>query len=139
MAIQYEDSLKRDIASKKLAKTYLLFGNDSFLKKTYADKIIKLSYDGDPFFNLQKFERDCDLQDVYNAVEQFPMMADSKCVCLDDYDFEHASAEDLQRLCDILESKHEECVFLLRFDSIEVDPKHSSKAKKIIAAAKAAH
>ena len=69
MAILNEDILKKDISSKKLAKTYLLFGNDSFLKKTYADKIINLSYDGDPFFNLQKFERDCDLQDVYNAVE----------------------------------------------------------------------
>jgi len=133
MAILNEDILKKDISSKKLAKTYLLFGNDSFLKKTYADKIINLSYDGDPFFNLQKFERDCDLQDVYNAVEQFPMMAESKCVCLDDYDFEHASAENFEKLCTLLESSHDECVLLLKFDGIEIDAK-SSKFKKLIEA-----
>lgn len=133
MAILNEDALKKDITSKTLAKTYLLFGEDSFLKKTYCDKLIDLAYDGDPFFNLQKFESDCDLQDVYNAVEQLPMMADSKCVCITDYDFEHAKSSDFERLCEIIESSHDECVLILRFDFIEVDAKHSAKAKKLIA------
>ena len=132
MLIQFEDALKKDISSKRLAKTYILFGEDGFLKKSYADKLCGMAFDGDPFFNLQRFEGDCNLQDVYNAVEQFPMMADSKCVCLTDYDFEHASKEDFEKLCLLLESEHEECVFILRFDSIEVDPK-SSKARGIFA------
>jgi len=135
MSVQYEDTLKKDISSKKPAHTYLIFGDDGFLKKSYTDKIINISYDGDPFFNLQKFEGECNLQDVYNAVEQFPMMADSKCVVLTDYDFEKASKEDFDKLCELLESEHDECVFLLRFDSIEVDIKRSSKAKKLIACA----
>lgn len=135
MAVQYEEALKKDIASKKPASSYLLFGDDGFLKKSYMDKLINISYDGDAFFNLQKFEGECDLQDVYNAVQQLPMMADRKCVVLADYDFEKASAEDFNRLCELLESQHEECVLLLRFDSVEVDAKRSSKAKKLIAAA----
>ncbi len=135
MAIQYEEALKKDISSKKPASTYILFGDDGFLKKSYADKIINISFDGDPFFNLQRFEGECNLQDVYNAVEQFPMMADSKCVVLTDYDFEKASKEDFDKLCELLESQHDECVFLVRFDSIEVDIKRSGKAKKLIACA----
>lgn len=133
MAILFEDALKKDITSKTLAKTYLIFGDDSFLKKSYADKLTALAYDGDEFFNLQKFEGNCDLQDVYNAVEQFPMMADSKCVCLTDYDFEKADKEDFNRLCALLESRHEECVFILRFDNIECDFQHSSKFKSLVA------
>lgn len=132
MAILYEDALKKDISSKKLANTYLLFGDDSFLKKNYFDKLSKMAFDGDEFFNLQKFEGNCDLQDVYNAVEQFPMMADSKCVCLTDYDYEKADKTDFERLCSLLESSHDECVLIVRFDSLEFDAMRNSKAKFIV-------
>ncbi|MBE6733319.1 MAG: DNA polymerase III subunit delta [Ruminococcaceae bacterium] len=134
MAILFEDALKKDISSKKLSKTYLIFGDDSFLKKSYADKLSAIAYDGDEFFNLQKFEGNSNLQDVYNAVEQLPMMADSKCVCLTDFDFEKASKEDFDRLCTLLESSHDECVFILRFDNVECDAQHSTKFKSLIAA-----
>jgi DNA polymerase-3 subunit delta len=133
MAILYEDALKKDITTKNLANTYLLFGDDLFLKKSYFDKLSTIAYDGDEFFNLQKFEGDCDLQDVYNAVEQFPMMADRKCVCLTDYDFGSADKSDFTRLCELLESRHEECVLLLRFDSVEFEARNE-REKLIISA-----
>lgn len=134
MAILNEDALKKDISSKKLANTYILFGDDLFLKKSYFDKLSNMAYDGDEFFNLQKFEGNCDLQDVYNAIEQFPMMADSKCVCLTDYDFDKADKSEFLKLCELLESRHAECVFILRFDSVEVDVK-TEKVKTMISAA----
>lgn len=134
MAVLFEDALKKDISSKKLANTYLLFGDDSFLKKNYFDKLTKLAFDGDEFFNLQKFEGSCELQDVYNAIEQFPMMADRKCVCLTDYDYEKAAKEDFERLCALIETTHEECIFILRFDSVDFDASKNSKAKTIAAA-----
>lgn len=134
MAILFEDALKKDISSKKPSCTYLLFGNDGFLKKIYFEKLINISFDGDPFFNLQKFEGSCDLQEVYNAIEQFPMMADRKCVTLTDFDFEDAEAKEFNKLCELLSSSHDECVFILRFDSLEFDDKKSEKFKKLISA-----
>jgi len=133
MAILNEDTLKKDISSKKLARTYILFGDDLFLKKSYFDKLSNMAYDGEEFFNLQKFEGNCDLQDVYNAIEQFPMMADSKCVCLTDYDFDKADKSDFLKLCELLESQHDECVFILRFNSVDFVPKEE-KEKLIISA-----
>ena len=34
MAVLYEEALKKDISSKNLANTYILFGDDLFLKKS---------------------------------------------------------------------------------------------------------
>lgn len=136
MPIQYsEDQLKKDISSGSFAPVYILFGDDAYLKKHYTDRICDKAYGGDSFFNLQKFEGETALQNVYDAVNQFPMMADRKCVVLTDYDFEHADKADYDKLCELLSSSQPECVLLLRFDSVEVDPKHSSKAKGIISAA----
>ncbi len=134
MALIFEDALSKEISSNRFSNAYLLFGDDSYLKKFYADKISEKSYGGDPFFNLQKFDGNADLQDVYDAVNQYPMMADTKCVTLTDYDFEHASKSDFDKLCSLLSDTASGCVFVLRFDSIEFDDKRNAKAKKLISA-----
>ena len=64
-------------------------------------------------FNYQKFSGDCDLQDVYDAVLQFPMMSDKKFVLLTDYDFESAAKSDFEKLCTILAEAPDSCVFVL--------------------------
>ncbi len=131
MPIVYEDELRRDIASKRFAPVYLIYGDDSYLKNYYKDTLAKKSFDGDPFFNLQKFESDCDLQEVFDAVNQFPMMADSKCVVLSDYDF---SKGDYDRFLELISNANDTCVLILCFDTIEFDTKKGNKEKKIISA-----
>lgn len=138
MAVIYEDALSAELSKGKTAPVYLLFGDDPYLKKYYADRISDKSYDGDPFFNLCKFEGNADLQQVYDAVTQLPMMASRKCVTLTDFDFEHCGKSDLDRLCSLMGETGEECVLIMRFDTVELDAKRSSKAKKLIAAAEKA-
>lgn len=132
MAIVYEDALKRDIQSKNFANIYLLYGDDSYLKNYYKETISQKAYDGDPFFNLQKFEADTDLQDVFDAVNQFPMMADRKCVVLSDYDFEHCGKADFEKLCALISSSNDNCVLILYFDNKSFDAKKGTKEKKLI-------
>lgn len=133
MAVIFEDALKRDIATKNTADTYLLFGDEAYLKDLYTAKLS--AFVSDEVFNLQRFEGDCELQQVYDAVMQVPLLADKKCVILSDYDFERASKSDFEKLCSLLSEEHEETVFILNFYSVEVDYKKGAKAKKIIAAA----
>lgn len=128
----YEDALAKDISGGKFSNVYMIFGDDAYLKNYYANKIIEKSYDGDPFFNLQKFEENCDLQDVYDAVNQYPMMADSKCVVLSDYDFEGCSAKDFEKLCAIVSECVDGCTLVLKFDSLSVDDRKNARAKKLI-------
>ncbi len=135
MAVIFEDSLKKDISSGNFAPVYIIFGDDSYLKKHYRDSIAKKAFGGDEFFNLQRFSGDIELQDVFDAVNQFPIMADRKAVVLSDYDFEHASKNDFDKLCSLLTDCNDECVLILDFDSVEFDAKKSAKAKKLISSA----
>lgn len=134
MPIVYEEVLRKDISAKHFAPVYLIFGDDSYLKNYYKDTLAKKSYDGDPFFNLQKFEGDCDLQEVFDAVNQFPMMAERKCVTLSDFDFEHAAKSDFDRLLELISCANDTCVLVICFDTVDFDAKRGAKEKKILSA-----
>ena len=139
MPIVYEEDLRRDISSKRFAPIYLIFGDDTYLKNHYKDTLAQKSYDGDPFFNLQKFEGDCELQEVFDAVNQFPMMAERKCVVLSDFDFEHASKTDFERFVELFSNANDTCVLIVCFDNIDFDAKKGAKEKKIISAVEKAN
>lgn len=131
MAVIFEDALKTEI-KKEQANVYILLGDDGYLKKMYLEKISSKIAPSDDIFNFQKFSSDVDLQEVYDSVLQFPMMNDKKCVILCDYDFEHASKNDLEKLCTIISETPDTCVFILWFDSMEIDYKKNNKFKKIL-------
>ncbi len=111
----------------------MIFGDDSFLKSHYTAQMIKKTDIGDPFFNLQKFEDDVDLQGVYDAVNQFPMMADKKLVVLTDYPYDTAGKNDFEKLCGLVGDVPSSCVLILKFDGVEFDAK-STNGRKLISA-----
>ena len=135
MAVIFEDTLKKEISSGKIAPVYLIFGDDVYLKRRYVDKISSSVCDKDDFFNFQRFGGENELQSVYDAVSQLPLMADRKCVILSDYDFERADKSDFEKLVTLLSDTYDSAVLIVCFDSVEFDYKKSSKAKKLIAAA----
>lgn len=134
MSTVFEDELRRDISSGRFAPIYLIYGDDSYLKNYYKDTLAKKAYDGDPFFNLQKFEGDSQLQDIFDAVNQFPMMAQRKSVVVSDFDFHHSSKEDYERFLQLISIANDTCVLIVCFDTIEFDAKKGVKEKKIISA-----
>ena len=75
------------------------------------------------------------MQEVYDALSQLPIMAEKKCVLLCDYDFEHCDKANFERLSELLSSGTDSSIFLVWFDSLEIDAKKSSKFKKLITAA----
>lgn len=136
MSLITEEELKKQLSAGRLAFAYLLCGEDGYLKKLYYDRIAEKAVDGDPFFNLTDFPADCNLQQLYDAVEQYPVMSERKCVRLTDFDVEKAASADFDRLCTILSSPNESCVLLLRFDNISFDAsgKKGGRTKKLLAA-----
>lgn len=135
MPIYNEYHIKTDIKEKTFAPCYLVFGNDGYLKKQNADNLIKAIVEPEDVFNFQKFSGECDLQEVYDAKEQLPMMADKKCVVLKDFDFETCPKSDFDRLVSLCGERSDDTVFILWFDRVEFDEKRSEKAKKLISAA----
>lgn len=133
-----EERLADELKKGSLSRVYIIYGNDTYLKQYYSDKLISKSYSGDPFFNYQKFEYDCDLSDVYDAVNQFPMMADSKCVVLDDYDIFSCGKEDFDRLCRLISEVETGCVFIMKFGYVDFDRKKESRVVRLSKAVKKA-
>ncbi len=133
MAIMVEEALKRNIKDKDFLPAYILFGEDSYLKSMYLSKISKAIADEDDIFNYCKFERQCDLQAVYDAVQQLPFMSDRKCVILNDYDFTSSSG-DLDRLLELVSEIPPETTFIMYFDGVSFDAKKDAKFKKLVTA-----
>ncbi len=136
MAICNESHIKNDIKMSALAPCYIIFGNDGYLKRQNAESIIKSVVDTDDIFNFQKFVGEASLQEVYDAKEQLPLMADKKCILLEDYDFADCSADDFERLLKICGEKNEDCIVILLYTAIEFDTKKlPERFKKMIEAA----
>ncbi|MBQ2274600.1 MAG: hypothetical protein II334_03930, partial [Clostridia bacterium] len=134
MAVVFERDLKKNIDSGNFLPVYLLFGNDDGLKRLYTSAIIKKTVGDDDCFNLQRFASDADLQAVYDATMQFPMMSDKKCVTLCDFDFEKTGENNFSRLMTLIEDLPDTTVFVLWFDNVEIDEKKSSRFKKLLTA-----
>ncbi len=134
MSICYENMLKNSLANGNLLNAYFIFGNDAYLKKQYVDKIIDKTVDRNDIFNFVSFTNEADLQEIYDAVEQFPMMSEKKCVLITDYDFEHATKSDFEKLIDILSNVPTTCVVIFWCNNIEFEFKKKTLAQKIAAA-----
>ena len=129
-----EQILKSEI--KKAQKNiYILFGDDGYLKKFYADKITDMYVEKDDIFNFQSFSADCDLQEVYDAVLQFPVICDKKVVILTDYDFEKCKKSDYDKLSTIIAEVPDSCIFILLYDALPIIAKKNTKLSKLMTAA----
>lgn len=135
MGMIYEETLKSQIKSGALPPVYIILGEDGFLKRMYVDKITALISDKDDIFNYSRFGADCNLQDVYDFLEQMPIMSDKKCAVLCDYDIEHCGANDFEKLCTLVSEPAADAVFIIWFDSLSPDPKKSARLKKLISKA----
>ncbi len=134
MAVISEQALKNEIKNSS-RNVYILLGDDGYLKKFYTKKLIDMYTDEDDIFNFQKFTGGCELQEVYDAVLQFPVMSDKKVVILTDYDFEKCSKTDFDKLCTIISDTPDSCIFILLFDVIEVIVKKNNKLAKLVTCA----
>lgn len=130
----FEDALKKSLAAKELLPVYILFGEENYLKKFYSGKISKTIAEPDDIFNFSRFEPSCDLQEVYDCTQQFPMCADGKYVELFDFDFEKCDKSDFERLLSLIDELPDTTTLLLRFETVDFDPKKSAKFKKLVTA-----
>lgn len=132
MKIIGEAELKKQIGKGELAPVYFLYGSESFLKQNYVNQIIRKAVTAAEDFNLQKFDGAVKIQELYDAVSQYPLMSRRKCVTVCDFHFEQAPASELSQLEQLLSEPFESCVLVFWFDLVEIDVKKSAKVKKVM-------
>lgn len=112
---------------------YLIYGEESFLVRTYADRIVKACVD-DSFadFNVHTIEAESpDLSDAYDLALSVPMMAPSKCVIVKNYPVADATPENLSQLKDLLKDNPEDNALVFSFTSEKTEGKNFTAMKKL--------
>ncbi len=111
---------------------YLLYGDESYLTEQYAKKIARQTVEPDfDAFNLQRFDgQGLTMEQLEDAVETLPMMADRKCVLVRDMDVNAANSD---RLVALMENLPDSCVLV--FWQMTVRPNRTQNAWKAVLAA----
>lgn len=133
-----ERSLKSSLTSGALLPAYVIVGDDLFLKKQALDRIIAATVEPDDEFNLFRATYETPLQQVYDEVCGFPLMADRKCVVLSEFNFEEAGKDAIEKLCEIVSASGDTCVLVLYFGTTEIDYKKNDKYNTVVSAVTAA-
>lgn len=127
-----ENDLKRKIKDRKFFGVYLLLGDEKYLVKYYTNKMVEAIIGKNKNdFNLQIFDNDnMDINEMSSAVESLPLMAEKKCVLVNDLDLESFKEKD--KFMKIVSDIPETTILIISYPTLEFDLKRNSKFKKVI-------
>ena len=140
MAVKKQDSngftqLKKDLKSGDLMSLYFMYGNESYLREHYLNECKKALIGDSPFadFNLFEFDKDVHLDQLRDAVESYPAMAERKLVIVRDFDPFKAAGEAGEFFIELFSNLPDYLCLIFYFDTIEFKP---DKRTKVYSAAK---
>lgn len=128
------ERLRKAIKEHSPARAYLFYGEESYLRQTYVQQLQELLIPkGSEDFNLHRLSGGrITAQEVADAVETMPMMAQSTMVTVTDWDIFKLDEVQRRQLIDLLEDLPEYCTVVLIYDTVPYKP--DKKMKKLMAA-----
>lgn len=128
-----ESKLNEQISKNQLASLYFLYGDEKFLVKRDILRLTKKFSTADfPEFNYNAFPHTATVDEIADAAEALPFMAERKCVTVSDFNVESCSASDLHKLHELLENVPETTVLIFFLPTLEIDVKKSAKWRNFI-------
>ena len=133
-----DKTLKSSLQEGAILPVYMVVGDDIYLKKQALSRIIGAVVSPDDDMNLIRYNFGVSMQELYDELNGFPLMADRKCVVLSDFDLEKSAKEDFEKLVDITSDPCDTSVFVLYFGNTELDMYKSKRVKSLVSAVKKA-
>lgn len=126
-----ERQLKANIRSGEFMPVYVIYGDDDYLKKSYADYLCEKAVAKDFFdFNYQAFEgKNLDFRDVFDAAIMMPLMSERRCVLVRDAKLEGMNDDDFALFSDYMQNYSETTVLVFLQASGGFAPE---KARKVL-------
>lgn len=126
------NDLEKQLRANKPSRVYFIYGSEAYLKRQAVQKLMDACVSEDTAeFNYQRFDgsrtRAVELAD---ATQQFPMMAERRCVLVEDYDFTKMTDVEADTLQDCINAVPEFCVLIFWTNDIDAGPRQS-KVQKI--------
>ena len=123
--------LKAAIKAGQPGRLYVFHGEEVFLLRYYLNQLQKLLVDElTESFNFTRLNNEnFDLQTFVDAVESFPMMAETTMVQVDDVDLFKLPESDRNKLCEVLSDIPQHCTVVLTYETVAWRP--DKKYKKL--------
>lgn len=131
MAQITEKELQARLKSDELAGTYLLYGDEVYLPRFYADRFMKKAVSGMEVFNLHRFSGSVKAEELVPAAQTLPMMSEYSFVEVCDYPFAQASEGELTAIKEMIARPNDTCVLIFRFENIEFNAK-TAKCRQML-------
>lgn len=133
-ALTAEATLKAELKSGKLRQVYYLYGEETFLTRMYADRIVAAAggeqSDG---LNFMKLRGAPDPHSLSDFAESLPFFAEHKCVKITDLDAEDMDNDSHKELLKLIDELPETTVMVICQTGLEIDDvKPKAKTKKLI-------
>lgn len=130
-----ESILKEQIKERKFSSSYLIYGNEPYLKQYYAGLIAKKCVtEGMEGFNLRRFDAENanDIQELIDATDTLPAFSDYCCTVIKDFPLDIMYSSDKKRFEDWIKDMPETTVAVFWQDKDEINPKKDAKWKNVI-------
>lgn len=122
-------TLKADLRAKTPGRLYLFHGEEAYLRDYYLGRLQALLLPpGAEAFNLKTLEgKSCSAQDIVQAADCLPMMAEHTMVIVTDYDLYKAPDKDRELLLELMDDLPEYLCLVFVYDLLPYKPDGRSK------------
>ena len=116
--------LKSAIKAKNIGRLYIFHGEEMFLLRYYLEQMKKiLVYELTESFNYTRLTAETfELQTFVDAVESFPMMAESTMVVVDDVDIFKLPEGDRNKLAEVFADIPDHCTVVFTYETVAWKP-----------------
>lgn len=130
----YDDNaLLKSIREEDPVPVYLIYGKETYYSAVCLQRLVKkLVKKGTESFNYRKYDGAAlDMDAVRTECESLPLMADYKCVLIQNPNLEKMSGGDLEMLSAILDDPNPTTVLILYVSAYELNPKRNARLRKL--------
>ena len=116
--------LKSAIKAKSLGRFYIFHGEEMFLLRYYLEQMKKILVDDlTESFNYTRLTAETfELQTFVDAVESFPMMADTTMVVVDDVDLFKLAEAERNKLAEVFSDIPDHCTVVFTYETVAWKP-----------------
>ena len=117
-------ALKSAIKAKNLGRFYVFHGEEMFLLRYYLEQMKKILVDDlTESFNYTRLTAETfELQTFVDAVESFPMMADTTMVVVDDVDLFKLAETERNKLAEVFSDIPDYCTVVFTYETVAWKP-----------------
>ena len=139
MPLISETELKAQIKSGKMNSCYLFYGDESYLKQFYVNRICSSFVPAESeTFSLRKYEgKDDSFEDVFEGANSISFMSDQTVVIAHDFPLDAPKAEDKETIETFLDNQPDTSITIFWMDAIDMFEKKSGNWAMDIFAKKA--